>query len=380
MYLLFLPFIAQGQTQPRFYYCFSAEFSDLPPNKSINNKKIEIRVEELYKKFRKANLDNVLIPDNFFKSASYKILPRLNEKLWAFHDSKLVGIIHANQYFVTYSEMDDSKSLGFSVKNPGLYLYPSIFVSVPPNTEMENLPMENQCGILSAQEEKNLLKIMDDEAQDYSVINDEKRTIKRIDDDYYATPVFTSIPTATPTATETPTITPTPTFKDKTNALLKGIFLTINHAPSSTPTPSIVDLSAIFVPTAIKIFFTPTPTTTIEPFSWSRNGLIAKAINFKKEKVAIITAKAVLKYHRRGVFNEQSVIISDSVCSVNGKFFDLKRLLPVVRDDSRLYIVQTFKVLGKNYIVLGSYGVTIVCRIDISSIKPVSVFYENTDE
>ncbi len=314
MYLIFFPLISHAQSQPRFYFGFNAEFSDMPTNKSINiNKNIGIRVEGLYKKFRKTDPYNIIIPADFIKNAKYKIFPRLTEKLWAFNNSKLIGITQANQYLIKWGEMDDSKNLVFSVKNSRLYQYPTIFVSVPPDTKKEDLPTESQNGELSTIEGKNILKMMDDASQDYSAISNERRLIKGIDDDYYAhiNPTFTVVHTSTPSVTETPTVTetstntPTPTFKEKTDTLLKGIFQFVKNVPVSTPSPRVTPTPSV-TPTATPVLFTPTPTATIEPFSWIRNGVVAETINFKKEKVVILTAKAVFKYHRRGVSHEES--------------------------------------------------------------------------
>jgi hypothetical protein len=92
----------------------------------------------------------------------------------------LIGVTQINKYIVESGDMEDTKNLCFSVKDPKLNTYGILFVSVPTNTEKQNLPIENHEETLFAGEKfKKLLNKIDFDEQDY-LTSLQKKSLKTL--------------------------------------------------------------------------------------------------------------------------------------------------------------------------------------------------------
>jgi hypothetical protein len=351
---LLSPVMAWGQTQPRFYAYFQAEFSDLPA--AVMNPKDQrkyARVEELIKKFQTGNsAQDVILPTDDIPKT---VLPKPDEILWAFKNTEMLGTTRVKNYSIVFSGAG-SRKLCFTVKDP--IFNQCLFVTVDPGTRTKYCPKICHAEKLSPEMEKKWLKRIDKAWQSQAV----PPPVPAV--------TATTTPSATPTATFSPTLTPTPTFHEKVNHWVRGLLG--SPRATSTPTPQVTATAWIPTPSPIA---TAMPTPAPEPFSWSRDAKVMGSFNYTSEKVKVFQAKATLPYDSLG--RVQPTVMIKTVFLIDGIPFDLKSIAPAFYEFGTPIYDYAIQAMGKTYFVFsaansGSLAV-IVCRREKTGLKTVYI-------
>jgi len=332
--LLLLCFITHqvcAESNPEFYIFGCGDFLDHSHREKIIKTLIKkYPLENQEDGFRLAHIPS-LVGKKYFS-------PSPNEKLWTCYGSEILGTTKIKDY-IWGGNGYQSDHISFEVFNMfGIETegeehlsddeqHSILFITVPPGTVQNDEPKGYSSASISEEEEKKIvLQLNPDDSNDTEAFTATATFI----------PTNTVLPVATFTPTFTPTETPTLTYVQKVENYAKTI---LANSAELKPTPtSSYDMKTVSIP--IELGLPPVNTPTWEEKSKSVE--IIHSFDFSEEGVKFLELTWPWDPSR-----EKFIYV------INGHIYGMKTLFGnVVLGGTTVIVDQTFRVMGKKYIVL----------------------------